>query len=73
MWIKVLIFLRLEGVIFMRELKENELRSIEGGLVWATIGITWAAYNVAEGVYREYLEQKHDVDLDGDGNIGGTE
>jgi len=31
MWIDVLIFLRLEGVIFMRELKESELRQIDGG------------------------------------------
>ncbi|TYB30243.1 MAG: bacteriocin [Candidatus Mcinerneyibacterium aminivorans] len=39
MWIVVLIFLRLEGENFMRELSENELRSVEGGYdYWAD---TW--------------------------------
>jgi bacteriocin-like protein len=33
MWIKILIFLRLEGENFMRELSENELRSVEGGKI----------------------------------------
>ena len=56
----------------MREINEKELRNVDGGFGIITglaiAGAISAGIEVAKGAYREYLENKHNIDLDGDGD-----
>jgi len=56
----------------MKELKKRELMEVNGGFGFLTglaiAGAASAVIEVAKGAYREYLENKYNIDLDGDGD-----